>query len=62
MNGMFFSRKRHFVRLNIIPMIFMPSTKKKIHNINKTLDYNGFHQKKLCYIANTTSNIMKNIW
>ena len=62
MNGKFTSQKRDFIRLNIIPKIFIPSTRKTILNINKTLDYNGFHQKKLCYIANTTSNIMKNIW
>ena len=61
MGSFFFLEKRDFIRLNIIPKIFIPSTKKTVLNINKTLDYIAFDKKK-CYIANTTSNIMKNIW
>ena len=44
--GSFFPEKRDFIRLNIIPVIFIPSTKKTVLNIAKTLDYIAFDKKK----------------
>ena len=48
--GSLLPKKRDFIRLTIIPKIFIPSTKKTILNINRTLDYTTFDQKKIAIL------------